>query len=52
MNKKLKHVYLAHLSEECNSPELALKIVSEKIKSEKVGLSIAYQDKRSQPIYF
>ena len=49
---KLKHVYLAHLSEECNSPELALKIVAEKINSEKVGLSIAYQDKLSQPIYF
>lgn len=52
INTKLKHVYLAHLSEECNSPELALKIVSEKIKSEAIGLSIAYQDKSSQPIYF
>ncbi|HSX04805.1 MAG TPA: hypothetical protein VLG76_08780 [Rhabdochlamydiaceae bacterium] len=49
---KLKHVYLAHLSEECNSPELALKVVQEKLKNEAVKLSIAYQDKASHPIYF
>lgn len=51
-HSKLKHVYLAHLSEECNSPELALKIVQEKLKNEAVKLSIAYQDKASHPIYF
>ncbi len=52
VHTKLKHVYLAHLSEECNSPELALKIVQEKLKNQATGLSIAYQDKPSLPIYF
>lgn len=51
LHSKLKHVYLAHLSEECNSPELALKIVQEKL-NQQIALSIAYQDKASQPIYF
>lgn len=45
----LKHVHLAHLSQECNSPELALKIVKAKIKT--VSLSIAYQEKISQAIF-
>lgn len=50
----LKHVHLAHLSSECNSPELALKIVQEALaaKGWAVPLSIAYQDKLSQSIYF
>ncbi len=52
VSAKLKHVHLAHLSEECNSPELALKIVQEKLKNNAVQLSIAYQDKASQPIFF
>lgn len=51
---QLKHVHLAHLSSECNSPELALKIVQEAL--DKVGstseLSIAYQDRISRCIYF
>ncbi len=46
MHSELKHIYLAHLSSECNHPELALNIVREKIESlsAKPGLSIAYQD--------
>ncbi|HSX14247.1 MAG TPA: MBL fold metallo-hydrolase [Chlamydiales bacterium] len=51
---QLKHIHLAHLSSECNSPELALKIVQEAL--DKVGssseLSIAFQDRISKCIYF
>ncbi|MFY7842913.1 MAG: MBL fold metallo-hydrolase [Rhabdochlamydiaceae bacterium] len=45
----LKHVYLAHLSSECNHPELALKIVREKLSKEgkELSISVAHQDKVS-----
>ncbi|MES2273567.1 MAG: MBL fold metallo-hydrolase [Chlamydiota bacterium] len=54
LNSKLKHVHLAHLSSECNCPELALKIVREacEAKGQSVEISIAYQEKRSKPIFF
>lgn len=42
----LKHVYLAHLSSECNNPELAIQRVQEKVKRE-LSLSIAFQEKIS-----
>lgn len=42
----LKHVYLAHLSSECNNPELAIQKVQEKVKRE-LSLSIAFQEKVS-----
>ncbi len=45
----LKHVYLAHLSEECNNPELALKTVKKSLP-DYVNLSIAYQNKISHLI--
>lgn len=45
----LKHVYLAHLSSECNNPELALKRVQDRLKRD-LSLSIAYQDKISKLI--
>ncbi|MCB1106782.1 MAG: MBL fold metallo-hydrolase [Chlamydiia bacterium] len=45
----LKHVYLAHLSSECNHPEVAIKRVREKVKRE-FSLSIAYQDRVSHSI--
>ena len=50
----LKHVHLAHLSSECNSAELALKIISEKLQSlsAKAEVSIAYQEKNSRSISF
>lgn len=52
MHPKLKHVHLAHLSSECNLPEIALQIVSESLQ--KIGalteLSIAHQDKVSKAI--
>jgi phosphoribosyl 1,2-cyclic phosphodiesterase len=45
----LKHVYLAHLSGECNKPELAVKRVKERVQRE-LSISIAYQEKISQII--
>lgn len=45
----LKHVYLAHLSCECNNPELAVKRVKERVQRE-LSISIAYQEKVSQII--
>jgi phosphoribosyl 1,2-cyclic phosphodiesterase len=50
----LKHVHLAHLSSECNAPDLAIKIVQDKLqeKGASVELSIAFQDKVSRAILF
>jgi phosphoribosyl 1,2-cyclic phosphodiesterase len=47
----LKHVYLAHLSSECNHPELALRRVQDRLHRD-LSLSIAYQEKISQLITF
>jgi phosphoribosyl 1,2-cyclic phosphodiesterase len=49
---KLKHVHLAHLSSECNTPETALKNVSEILDQHGIVLemSIAHQDQVSRPI--
>jgi phosphoribosyl 1,2-cyclic phosphodiesterase len=46
LHNKLKHVYLAHLSSECNNPDLALMIVQEKLKSlgASVDVTIALQN--------
>jgi phosphoribosyl 1,2-cyclic phosphodiesterase len=46
----LRHVYLAHLSSECNTPEVALRVVGE--KNPGVELSIAHQDKVSRKTLF
>lgn len=50
----LKHVHLAHLSAECNSPELARTIIETKLREKNLAteLSIALQDKISHPIHF
>lgn len=51
---KLKHVHLAHLSSECNTPEVALNVIG-KILGEhdlKLEMSVAPQDRISRPIYF
>ncbi|MEM8727248.1 MAG: MBL fold metallo-hydrolase [Chlamydiota bacterium] len=45
----LKHVYLAHLSSECNHPEVAMRRVREKVQRE-LPLSIAFQEKVSTVI--
>lgn len=54
VHDQLKHVYLAHLSSECNSEEAALQIFREALGAhrDRVGLSIAYQDRISSPVVF
>jgi phosphoribosyl 1,2-cyclic phosphodiesterase len=53
-HERLKHVYLAHLSSECNNPTLALKIMRDRmLKEEKeVNITVSPQDEISQPVYF
>lgn len=53
-HEKLKHVHLAHLSSECNSPEVALKVVGEILAKNGIQLEMcaAPQDKMSRAIYF
>ena len=50
----LKHIHLAHLSSECNSQELALKIIQETIDrlNALTEISIAHQENLSRAIYF
>jgi phosphoribosyl 1,2-cyclic phosphodiesterase len=50
----LKHIHLAHLSSECNAPQLALKIIAEKLHSlqAKTEVSIAFQEVISRSIAF
>ncbi|CCB87405.1 MULTISPECIES: MBL fold metallo-hydrolase [Parachlamydia] len=50
----LKHVHLAHLSSECNTPETALQVVQGALQNRgiKLDISIALQHKSSKPIYF
>ncbi len=51
---KLKHVYLAHLSSECNTPEVALKTVADALErvKKKLEVSVAPQHEIGNPIYF
>jgi len=53
-HSKLKHVYLAHLSGECNTEEVALKVVSEFLERNKISIemSIAHQLKISKAVIF
>lgn len=48
----LKHVHLAHLSQECNHPDTALRVIREILEKRGLSLdiSIAYQDKISKAI--
>jgi phosphoribosyl 1,2-cyclic phosphodiesterase len=50
----LKHVYLAHLSQECNSEIVAKKRVEEYLQERScpVKISIAYQEKVSRMVRF
>ncbi|MBN4067027.1 MBL fold metallo-hydrolase [Simkania negevensis] len=54
VNDGLKHVYLAHLSGECNHPQRALECVGSFLKQRERAptLSIAYQDRVSAPSFF
>jgi phosphoribosyl 1,2-cyclic phosphodiesterase len=51
---KLRHIHLAHLSSECNSPVTALEVVSTKLgaQSKTVEISIAPQERLGKPINF
>jgi phosphoribosyl 1,2-cyclic phosphodiesterase len=53
-HKDLKHIYLAHLSSECNSPDLALDIVRRMLQESNmpIDVSIAYQEKISHTVLF
>lgn len=53
-HESLKHVYLAHLSSECNSPDLALQTVTAALErvNKGVSLSVAPQDSIATPVYF
>lgn len=50
----LKQIYLAHLSGECNSPDLSKATIETLLskKNAKTKVSLAYQDKISDPVFF
>lgn len=50
----LKHVHLAHLSSECNTPETALKVIGDILEERGIRLDIctAPQERISKPIFF
>lgn len=51
---QLRHIHLAHLSSECNSPETALNVVKEKLHlaAKEVEISIAPQENIAKAIHF
>ncbi len=53
-HKNLKHIHLAHLSQECNNPTLALEIIMQKLLElgHQIETSIAFQDSISKSIVF
>jgi phosphoribosyl 1,2-cyclic phosphodiesterase len=53
-HEELKHVYLAHLSSECNTPDVALHDVGSILERNNitVPLTIAHQERRSRPTLF
>lgn len=53
-HKNLKHIHLAHLSQECNNPALALEIIMNKLLElgHQIETSIAFQDSISKSIVF
>jgi phosphoribosyl 1,2-cyclic phosphodiesterase len=53
-HKDLKHIYLAHLSSECNDPDVALKTIGDHMEScgIETPLSIAFQEQVSKKIEF
>lgn len=54
LHKDLKHIYLAHLSSECNAPDLAINVIRKMLSSKgsSTPVSIAFQDKVSDKILF
>jgi phosphoribosyl 1,2-cyclic phosphodiesterase len=54
VHPNLKHIHLAHLSQECNNPQLALEIIAAKLAEleYQIETSIAFQDSISRAILF
>jgi len=53
-NEKLKHVHLAHLSSECNCPEVALKVIREILRNNdlELDITVAPQHTLGRAIHF
>lgn len=51
MHPKLRHIQLAHLSQECNSPQTALLRMREKLGSE-IKIAIAPQERVGEALHF
>jgi phosphoribosyl 1,2-cyclic phosphodiesterase len=51
MGENLKHIHLAHLSQECNSEITALETVKKKI-GDQIEITIASQTQIGKPVYF
>ncbi len=53
-NPKLKHVHLAHLSSECNTPETALSVIQDILQQQGISLNMctAPQDKVGKAVHF
>lgn len=54
LHPHVKHIYLAHLSSECNAPERALSVIEEKVKQLgfDIPVTVALQEDISQPSLF
>ncbi len=54
LHRGVKHIYLAHLSSECNAPERALQIIQDKVGELgfDIPITIALQEEISQPVNF
>lgn len=48
-HSKLQKVYLAHLSQECNHPDLAVSVVQNELNDKELAIRIAYQNQVSEP---
>jgi phosphoribosyl 1,2-cyclic phosphodiesterase len=51
LHPNLKHIQLAHLSQECNTPETALRRIREKV-GESFKVAIAPQERLGEAVYF
>lgn len=53
-HSNLKHVHLAHLSSECNSPETALRVIRDILEQKgiHIDMCVAPQDRVSKAVYF
>ncbi len=53
-HEELRHVHLAHLSRDCNTPEVALEVVENILKTRQITIpiSVAHQDTVSRAVSF